>query len=354
MNYLFGNTYIDYIKYKNILQYIPKINNKIIKKQYYNDENDIVQKVKEFCQNDMDKKFIVSLSGGVDSMVLISVISYLGYEVIGVHLNYNNRVETKDEERFLKEWCNFNNIKLYVENINTIKRADSGNRRQYELETKNIRFNFYKKILEKESCEYIILGHHKDDIVENIFANVCRGRYILDLAVIKYKSIVNGVTIGRPLIEIYKKEIFDFASDNNIPYFIDTTPGWSIRGKYRNEIYPRLEDAFSKSVKNNLLGLSRQSYEWNELIMKQIVDPFMEKVKFCDKLVEFNVEKYIDFPLCFWSIVFMKIFYYYGINCPSRKAIKTFMSSIPTIGNASISNKCCCYIKNTDVRIVFL
>ena len=129
------------------------------------------------------QKFIVSLSGGVDSMVLITIIHYLGYHVIGVHINYNNRIETTEEEQFLEFWCNKNSITLYKKSINEIKRSQS-KRSDYEIITKNIRLDFYKEIMKKE-CDLILLAHHKDDIVENIFANVCRGRYILDLAVIK-------------------------------------------------------------------------------------------------------------------------------------------------------------------------
>ena len=99
----------------------------------------------------------------------------------------------------------------------------------------------------------MLLAHHKDDIVENIFANVCRGRNILDLAVIKEKACIDGVNIGRPMIDVYKKPVYEFAEKYQIPYFKDTTPGWSIRGKYRNQIYPLIEDTFTKNVKDNLL-----------------------------------------------------------------------------------------------------
>ena len=349
----------DYSKYRDILDYFPLSFNNQLNKSIL-EKNELLLAVKSFCEKQNTSTFIISLSGGIDSMVLISIIRNLGYRTVGVHINYNNREETKKEEEFLKQWCENNSIVLYTHSIPDIKRQNS-KRSTYELETKNIRFHFYHKVLQNESSlnnfkinhNMILIGHHKDDIVENIFANVCRGRYILDLAVIKETNEINNITIARPMIEFYKKSIYEFAIDNNIPYFKDTTPEWSIRGKYRNNIYPLLEDAFSSNIKNNLLGLSNQSYEWNKLIMIDIIEPFLNKIEVWTNHCKFNVEKHIDKPLCFWNLIFMKIFYKYNKNCPSRKGIQTFMNNINRIGYVSVSKNCVCYIKNYDVEIRF-
>tara|TARA_Y100000389_G_C17454692_1_gene517302 strand:- start:848 stop:1891 length:1044 start_codon:yes stop_codon:yes gene_type:complete len=347
---MFYNKKINYKYYESILEYLPNNSDCINTINFKNEP--LINSIKNILNNQKNKNFIVSLSGGIDSIVLICIIKYLNYNVIGCHINYNNREETQKEQEFLENWCSYNNIKLYIKVIENIKRENS-KRSDYELITKNMRFDFYKEIMEKENSNTILLGHHKDDIVENIFANVCRGKYILDLAVIKEKSVINDVTILRPLIDYYKSAIYDFAHNYQIPYFKDTTPKWSVRGKYRNYIYPLVEDTFSKNVKNNLLGLSKQSYEWNSLIMKEIIEPFMQNIKFNNNEVKFNVEKYKDYPLCFWNIIFMKIFYYYNKNCPSRKAINSFTELICNNCIIPISSVCTCNIKNFNVTIVF-
>ena len=202
-----------------------------------------------------------------------------------------------------------------------------------------------------------MLGHHKDDIVENIVANVCRGRNVLDLAVIKETNVVNGVTMVRPMINFYKESVYKFAHNNYVPYFKDTTPDWSVRGKYRNKVYSSLDDTFGENVRENLIGLARQSDEWNMLIMNQLIEPFLESVKHnydghSDNLY-FNVENYLKHPLCFWNLVFAKLFYRYGKNSPSKKGIQTFMNSIPGNGKVSISNSCICKVTNNNVLISF-
>ena len=352
-----NNMYVNnFENYNSVLEVVPLKEEQITIKKF--DMNcDLITTVKQFCEttlNSYTKKYIVSLSGGVDSMVLITILKILNYQVVACHINYNNREETNAEQAFLEYWCHSNAIKLYVKSITNIKRVNT-KRSDYEYESKKIRFDFYKEIMTKEESDFILLAHHKDDIIENIFANVCRGRYILDLAVIKERSVINGVIILRPLIDLYKSSIISFASKYDVPYFKDSTPLWSVRGKFRTKIYPLLEDTFSYNIKSNLLGLSNQAYEWNELVLKQIIEPFLELIVYEESKCVFNVEKYNSHPLCFWNIIFMKLFYRYNYNCPSRKAIQVFMNAIKTqnCGLISLSDNCICKNKNYEITINF-
>tara|TARA_B110000444_G_scaffold42817_4_gene38724 strand:- start:17695 stop:18786 length:1092 start_codon:yes stop_codon:yes gene_type:complete len=337
-------------KYKDILEFIPTNNNKI-KDIIYTDSK-LVDSIEDYVIEENKKKFIVSLSGGVDSMVVATILCSLNYNVIGCHINYNNREESKTEEKFLEEWCRYNNIKLYIKNINNLVRGQC-KRSEYEVYTRNVRFDFYKEILSIENCDSVLLGHHKDDVVENVVANACRGRNLLDLAVLKKSSIVNNVKLVRPMIDFYKDDIYDYAETYQVPYFKDTTPKWSVRGKYRIALHPNLEYTFGKNVKENLIGLSRQSSEWNSLIMDKLIDPFLDTIIYADDEVVFNVEKYHDYPLCFWNMAFAKIFYKYGQNCPSRKGIITFTSSIHGQNKISLADTCICKINNYKVSIKF-
>ena len=374
LNYLWYfhiTTHEIFEEYKKILEFVPTNKNKI-NDQILNLENILLTTIGDFVysiiknygnndnnennENDKinSKKIIVSLSGGVDSMVLTTILKYLDYNVIGIHINYNNREETRLEQEFLEKWCNYNDIKLYVKSIENFKRENT-KRSDYEVITKKIRFDFYKEVMNKENINFILLGHHKDDIVENIFANTCRGRNILDLAVIKKKCIIENVNIARPMLDFYKTTIYQFADTYQVPYFKDTTPEWSVRGKYRNTIYPLLEDVFSKNVKENLIGLSNQSNEWNELIQYKIIKPFLNNITYTTNEVTFNVEDYYNYPMSFWCQIFTYIFSHYNKSIPSRKAIQTFMNNIKTknVCYISLSNSCVCYNKNYFIKINF-
>ena len=57
----------------------------------------------------------------------------------------------------------------YVNSISKSIKRGNMKRSDYESESKEIRFNFYKKIMKEENIDYVLLAHHKDDIIENIF-----------------------------------------------------------------------------------------------------------------------------------------------------------------------------------------
>ena len=369
-NYIMNNNNynhdtFDFYNYKDILEFLPTQKKKIKEQNILHLNNPLINSIKEYCNTKNNQKFIVSLSGGVDSMVLITILVYLEIEIVAIHINYNNRPETKKEQTFIEDWCVYNNIKLYVKSIDNITRSNT-KRSDYETITKKIRFDFYKQISQTENINYVLLAHHKDDIVENIFANVCRGRNILDLAVIKQNAIINNVNIGRPMIDYYKNTIYEFANIYQVPYFKDTTPNWSVRGKYRNNIFPQIEDAFTSNIKDNLLGLSIQSDEWNSLIYQEIITPYINSIiwnknEYDAFIVSFNIEKYIDYPLSFWNLVFMNIFNRVGYGCPSKKGILTFINTIKKRiinpsnikYNITLCNKCKCTIKKYTVTIEF-
>ena len=353
---------MDFDKYKNILEYVPDIQLKI-QEQNIMDE-DIMKTISEFCKRLDNKKVLVSLSGGVDSMVLITILHWLDFPIVAAHINYNNRSETTIEQQFLEQWCEYNGIKLYIKNINEIKRSTT-KRSDYETITKNMRLDFYKEIIRNENIDYVLLAHHKDDIIENVFANICRGRNYLDLAVIREHTTISDIKIGRPMINYYKTVIYEFAHKYQVPYFLDTTPKWSVRGKYRDIISPAIEDAFTQNVKENLISISDQADQWNSLVEKEIIRPFIEKVKIniIDEKtsIEFNIEKYIDYPLAFWSVVFMNLFNQFGHKAPSKKSIQTFINTIKYRAgqndchkyNVTLCNSTKCTIKNFNVTIEF-
>jgi len=361
---------MDYLLFKTVLEYIPIVNTINIYDENNNNNNNnndnnnnnnndstfidpLVKEIQNYIIEKTSNTYIVSLSGGVDSMVLASILKLLNKQVIGVHINYNNRIESVEEARFLEVWCNDNNIELIVHNIENIQRGKI-KRYDYELQTKNIRFDLYKDVLTKYNCEEIFLGHHKGDIIENVFNNICRGRNILDLVVIKSENTILDVKICRPMLNVYKNIIFDYAHLYNIPYFKDTTPEWSLRGIFRNQIYPLLNITYSLNLSQNLMSIADESTDWNMLIENKILEPFIQTIIYTDTTVVINIGDYIDYPLCFWMNVLTKIFYKFGKSSPSKKSIQNLLIYIKDIiitkktNKIQLSNSCIGEINNNN------
>ena len=203
--------------------------------------------------NTPNKKSIISLSGGVDSMVMSYILKYIGIDIIAVHINYNNRPECDDECNILKQWCAMLNIKLYIRKITEIQRPEMmemNMRDLYETYTRDIRFNTYMNA----NLEYdnIFLGHNHDDQFENIFTNIVSESHFDNLRGMTYQTQLkfkdNYLNFIRPMLDIPKENIYKFASYFSIPHFKDSTPKWSQRGKIRDIIRPNMMEWDDRSI----------------------------------------------------------------------------------------------------------
>jgi tRNA(Ile)-lysidine synthetase-like protein len=268
---------MNYTKYTQILEYIPhEVCNESLLIENLSIEIINFIKVNEITN------VLISLSGGVDSMVLTYIMKYIDINFYCCHINYNNRNESVEERDFLIDWCNYHKINLDIYNIDHIKRGDI-NRNDYEEETRKIRYDYYKKLIKKFNCSGVMLGHHKDDLSENIFNNIMRGRKeITDLSVFKKKNILMDVIVFRPMLDFNKNDIYDISDKYQIPYFLDTTPDWSCRGKMRRKIFPECESCYSNSFMNSLIKLGSESDEMGNIFSKYIIDPLIQSVK-CGK-----------------------------------------------------------------------
>lgn len=273
-------------------------------------------------------KLIVSLSGGVDSMVIASCANFLGIKTICVHINYNNRGESVLEAEFLRQWCEHNQI-FHFEYINILDlKRETSDRSQYELETRKIRMESYKSLMDRFDAKYVCLGHHDGDIVENVMMNIFKNRDLLDLTVMKELSSTSAeesVTLFRPLLGLFKRSIFDFAHMYDVPYFKDTTPDWSVRGMLRKLLIPMLRRVFPR-FEQALIGIGKQSDDWSEVITQRVVSPFLEQnvsysVTGADSIVTINYESYEDMPESFFRRVWTIVFHSMQYSLPSHKAM---------------------------------
>jgi tRNA(Ile)-lysidine synthetase-like protein len=284
---------------------------------------------------DTNKKnlLIVSLSGGVDSMVILYILHSLNIQyldLVAVHLDYHNRSETGLEAEFLFRYCELLKIPLYYKYIHEgTRNRKSKEREEYEETTKNIRFNLYKNvenIYTNHNKIGVILGHHKGDLQENIFFNLMKGRTLTDLSVIKEDVYMLGINILRPLLCHPKSDIFDFAHKNNIPYFKNTTPVWSNRGKYRNTIEPSLIDTFGNGVLTSLSKISTESDELSMIINKNIIEPYFTTITVKDK--KHYLPKTQNQPFTYWKYILHEWCHRNNMNIISHKLLMLIYTKI--------------------------
>jgi len=286
--------------------------------KYYPTIFDELKSIPDYLQNIIDnvkkytkvKKGIVSLSGGVDSMILSYILKYIGIDIIAVHINYNNRPECEAECVILKRWCSFLNIKLYIRKITEIKRQemmDFKMRDLYESYTRDIRYNTYinaNREYSDNSC--VFLGHNNDDEFENIFTNIVSESHYDDLRGMTFESVIKfkneNINFCRPMLLIEKKDIYKSANYLSIPHFKDSTPKWSQRGKIRDLIRPNIEAWDSRAIESffKLSDKISDLMKIAELNASDIVEKINKEKSLCLNLDEL-------YPKTLFKLIFDKL-----------------------------------------------
>ena len=84
------------------------------------------------------------------------------------------------------------------------------------------------------------------------------------------------------VIETKKSDILDFAHAFGVPYFLDSTPTWSTRGKLLNQLVPLLADMFGEGFLRNVTQIGKNSQMLDEMVKNSIFNPFYSKIRVSD------------------------------------------------------------------------
>ena len=265
-----------------------------------------MNKVYEFLLNKIKLNksdiIVVGVSAGPDSMALLYILNELrkkiGYKIVVAHINHNVRVESKEEAEFLNDYCEKNNI---IFEMMTITKYGDDN---FHNEARNIRYNFYEELINKYHANYLMTGHHADDLMETILMRIVRGSTLRGYS--GFSDLVNNgkYIIARPLISVTKKELEDFDKANNIPYRIDKSnyKDKYTRNRYRKSVLPFLKEE-DKSVHEKFINFSNQIRECDEFIdriVSSVIDDVyvngiinVDKFKKLDKVIQKRIIDYI-------------------------------------------------------------
>lgn len=277
---------------------------------------------------------IISLSGGVDSMVASYHLKHLGYRVVALHINYSNRDTCSEEIVFLENWCRQLGIELWVRDILEIKRSRDDQRRFYEEITKTIRFASYRWLVNQmgEDCLGVVLGHNQDDSVENIITNIAKKRNYDNLLGMREKSEMLGVVIWRPMLTITKSKIVEFADKHQIPSLPDSTPSWSDRGRLRDECIPFLQ-SFHPGIVPGLLEMATSYREMSQTYMRML----QERTDIQQENKEGTYSRIVIYfqdcwDIAYWKMIFQMCRDRFRIPMPSHKSIQNVIRHHQRIG----------------------
>lgn len=215
----------------------------------------IRKKVAQYIEDEhlfsLNKRIIVALSGGADSVALLHILHSLGCHCEAAHCNFHLRQEESDrDEQFVRNLCTTLKTPLHVAHFDT-RRYATEHKISIEMAARELRYQWFAKLKKETGADVVAVAHHRDDSVETILLNLIRGTGINGLLGISPK---NG-DIVRPLLCVDREEIIGYLQRIGQEYVTDSTnlQDEYTRNKIRLNLLPLMRD-INPAVKEHIIA----------------------------------------------------------------------------------------------------
>jgi tRNA(Ile)-lysidine synthase len=188
-------------------------------------------------------KYILAVSGGVDSMVLLDLLSGRpGVELVVAHFNHGIRPDAIKDETLVRKAAASHGAAFEAARGNLGAAASEATARQ-------ARYHFLDEVLAKHQALKIITAHHQDDVIETAMINLLRGTGRQGLS-----AILSNQKIARPLLSTPKTAIVEHARRNKLVWREDSTnkdTGY-LRNYLRLNVLPKLSPGQRNTIISNI------------------------------------------------------------------------------------------------------
>lgn len=202
-------------------------------------------------------KYIVAVSGGVDSVALINLLSSLkDLRLVVAHFDHGIRTDSSLDRKLVGDLAHSLKLPFVYEEGKLGPGAS-------EAMARKARYEFLESVRHAAGAKALITGHHQDDLLETVVLNILRGTGRKGLAPMLSSSRAN-----RPLLHVPKQQIIDYAKSQGLDWREDSTNADTsyLRNHVRHKILPR----FSEDQRQQLLKYIMAANELNQEIDTQL------------------------------------------------------------------------------------
>lgn len=241
-------------------------------------------------------KIALGLSGGVDSIALFHLLvtkykeSYK--ELVAFHINHGLREQSYQEAEFVEDFVKNYNVKFYKKELN-MKDLVRDSHTSEEMLARKLRYDAFEEMSSSEGGVKLITAHHKNDQVENILMRLLSGRSMDYNLMIEEKTTIGSLEVYRPLLNILKADLEQYADKNDLKYYVDSTNFDTdyTRNNIRHNIIPLLNDVNAASF-DNLINFSSYYQNINTELKHKVLEAKNDyMISLEDDKVELDKEK---------------------------------------------------------------
>lgn len=187
-----------------------------------------------------EDRLLLTVSGGVDSMVMLALFVEAGYRIGVAHCNFCLRgAESDEDEELVARVAAQYGVPHYNRRFDTQTEMERTGE-SMEMAARRLRYAWFEELCLTEGYTAIAVAHHADDSIETFFINLLRGTGLRGLTGISQQR---GAVV-RPLLFATRKEILEYAVAHHIPYREDSSNRSTkyLRNKIRLGLVPRIRE----------------------------------------------------------------------------------------------------------------
>ncbi len=179
----------------------------------------ITKTVGKILENFRSHKIYVGFSGGADSVSLLLAANEFALEldldITAVHFEHGIRGEAgRLDARWCRDFCQGREINYEQYDLHTLDERGKGE--NIEAAARRLRIAKWSEIIQKREKCLVLLGHHADDRIENLFIRMCRGANVSGLTSLRQESVLKNVKFIRPLLAYSKSDLIEFLAERGI------------------------------------------------------------------------------------------------------------------------------------------
>lgn len=169
-----------------------------------------------FMQRYKHRRIAVAVSGGADSMVLMHLVAHAKINAVVLTVDHQLRPTSGAEAAHVKKTAE--NLGLGHE---TLTWAGPKPASGVEAAARTARYGLMTSYCRAHKIDVLLLAHHADDQIETFLINLSRGSGVYGLAAMRSENVRDGIAFVRPLLDVPRSALLDYAEKNKIKFFHD-------------------------------------------------------------------------------------------------------------------------------------
>lgn len=213
------------------------------------------------------QKILLAASAGVDSQVLLHLLTKLPVTFGVAHVDHGLRAESKAEADFLRTLCHTLHVPFYETRWQTT--PSSG----VEEQARAFRYHFFEQVMEEAGYELLFTAHHGDDQAETMLMRLVRGGSLATHAGIKKVQPFATGQLVRPLLSFEKAALYRYAQQHQLQYLEDASnfSDAYLRNRLRHHVLPKLKQE-NPQVLQHFAQFSQQLFSADDALKELLAN----------------------------------------------------------------------------------